>query len=230
MRNMSRSPSGNVRSRWRALPGSSWQEQRASDRVMESRSPIDVLGADRYRRVAGLVLISLLGCGSEGPPPDQEATADAPGGAAAPAAARIEACSLLTAAEVGAAVGEAMGAGTLEEKGTSPGESYFSICTFAPASGTSTTAVTLTVRPSPEITDPEAALEAHVTDMRENAIPDYELEPIEELGPGAGWDPGMRQVTVFRLGLAIIVGVSGQLDDPRSAAVDLAAAALDRAG
>lgn len=222
MISMSESAGGAARSR--APRSSSWQGQRASERIMESRSPIDFLSAHRYHRVAGLVLISLLGCGSETPPPVEKATEDAPSGAAA----RVEACSLLTAAEVGAAVGEGMKPGALEEKGTRPGESYFSMCTFAPASETSTTAVTLTVRPSPEITDPAAALEAQVADMRQSAIPDYELEPVEELGPGAGWDPGMHQVTVFRPGLVIIVGVSGPVADPRRAAVDLAAVALDR--
>lgn len=186
------------------------------------------LHARRSPCVTLVALISLLGCGGEAPPPEEAATSDAPGDVATPAPTRIESCSLLTAAEVGAAVGEEMNAGTLEELGTGSGESYFSICTFTPVSETSMTSVTLTVRPSPEVTDPVAALEAQVADTRESAMPDYELKPVEELGPGAGWDPNMGQVTVFQPGLMVIVSVGGPLENARGAAVGLAKTALDR--
>ena len=227
MSNILRRAISDARSHERALLDGPPHE-RLCEQETESRSPIvhHRPGALSYMML--LVLIPLPGCGSESPPPDAKAASEASASVATQGADRTEACSLLTAAEVETAVGEAMREGTLEEKGTGPDESYFSMCTFTPVSDTSTTAVTLTVRPSPGVTDPAAALEAQVADMRENAIPDYQLEPIEELGSGAGWDAGMHQVTVFRPGLMLIVSVNGRLEEARQAAVDLAKMALDR--
>ncbi len=128
------------------------------------------------------------------------------------AAQRVNACSLLTAADVGAAMGETFAKGRLDEHGTGAGEHYFSICVFSPVDSTSLASLALTARPAPEVTDPAAALEAQAQDIRENAAPDFAFDSVPELGPGAGWDGASHQLTIFRPGLMLILSGQGNGD------------------
>ncbi|HSJ14632.1 MAG TPA: hypothetical protein VK939_09455 [Longimicrobiales bacterium] len=177
-----------------------------------------------HARLHALLVLALAACGTDAARDEPVAEAEA-----AMAGETIDACSLLSPEQVSAAVGEPMNAGTLAEHGGRAGESYFSTCTYAAVAETSLAAVTITVRPSPEITDPTAALEAQVADMRANVMPDYRLEPVEGLGAAAGWDPSLSQLTAFRSGLALLVDVGGPLSDRRRAAVELARIALQAA-
>lgn len=170
------------------------------------------------------ISLGMAGCGGADSRPDRESDQ-----AAAQATEPANACSLLTAQEVGAAIGEAFMPGALEEQGTGAGEAYFSVCTFAAQNPSSLASVTVTSRPSPEIEDPAQALDAHVADMRASAMPDYGLTPVELIGASGGWDPSMNQLTVFRRGLMLVVGMSGQVADARNAATALARIALARA-
>lgn len=169
----------------------------------------------------GLVMM-MTGCGSESAPGGESAEPSAATPEAAPDG--IDACSLLEPDEVRTVTGEAMQE-SLQEVGRGEGEHYLSICTFDPVSEASTHSISLSYRPSPEITDPAAMLERHVADTRENVMPEYALEPVDALGPGAGWDPQMGQLTVFRPGLMLMV--SARSGD-RDGAVRLARTALDR--
>jgi hypothetical protein len=144
------------------------------------------------------------------------------------ATARLDACSLLTSEEVAAAFGVAFEDGRLDEHGTGAGENYFSICIFNAANETALPSVSLMARPSDEVIDPAAALQAGVDDMRANVTPDYELEPVPALGEGAGWDPVMANLTVFRPRLMLMLGAQPG-SGVRDRLVQLARTALERA-
>lgn len=169
-----------------------------------------------------LLLFVLWSCGGGS---DSGAKAPDVGTSATAASQRIDACSLLTAEDVGAALGETFTKGRLEEHGTGAGERYFSICVFDPVDSTSLASLALTVRPAPEVTDPAAALEAQAQDMRANAVPDYTFDSVPELGAGAGWDGASHQLTIFRPGLMMLLSAQGK-GDLRGSLVQLAQKAL----
>lgn len=174
------------------------------------------------RRIVIVCAVLAAACGGEGAPAGE--AADRPAGEAPEAAAAgIDACSLLEPEDVQAVTGEPMQA-RLEERGRGEVESYLSICTFDPVNEESTGSVSISYRPSPEITDPADALERQIQDVRENVMPEYTLEPVDELGPGAGWDPDMSQLTVMRPGAMLLIDAPGD----REAAVELARRALER--
>lgn len=184
-------------------------------------------------RLAILALLSLLaaGCGdgdanpeaSEAPAANAASEADA---APVTAPDRVSACDLLSSAEVADAFGTPFEEGRLEEH-ESGAESYLSICVFDAANEAARPSMSLSVRPDPGIVDVAAALRASVEDMRQNAMPDFELEPVPELGPGAGWSPALGQLHVFRPGFMITLGAMGA-PSPRDRLLALARTALDR--
>lgn len=181
----------------------------------------------RLRRTIPLSVVLLVACEGGGPPP--QADPDTEGASAAALAdasgAFPNACALLSPAQVAAAIGEPVGQGVLEEHGTAPGESYFSTCTYTAVDDESFSSVAITLRPSPEITDPAAALDAQVADMRASAMPDYRLEPVGSLQATGGWDSAMGQLIVVRPGLLLLIDVGGP-GDRRQAAEQIGTAAL----
>jgi hypothetical protein len=174
--------------------------------------------------VLPLLVVVLFACGESDTGSQQEAGASTAGSAPE----RLAACSLLSSEEVAEAFGVAFEEGQLTEYGTGPGESYFSTCIFTAANETAVPTVSLTVRPSDEVVDPAAALQAGIEDMRANVNPDYDMEPVPDLGEGAGWDPALAELTVFRPGLMMMVGAHGG-SDVRDRLVQLARIALERA-
>ncbi|HUE76906.1 MAG TPA: hypothetical protein VMM83_03115 [Longimicrobiales bacterium] len=174
--------------------------------------------------VLPFVVAVLFACGESETGSEQETGASLAGSAPE----RLDACSLLSSEEVAEAFGVAFEEGQLTEHGTGAGESYFSTCVFSAANERADPTVSLMVRPSDEVVDPAVALEAGVEDMRANVSPDYEMEPVPELGEGAGWDPAMAELTVFRPGLMMMLGAHGG-SEVRDRLVQLARTALERA-
>lgn len=174
--------------------------------------------------VLAFVVVVLFACGESDTGSEQEA--DTP--PARSAAERLDACSLLSSEEVAEAFGVAFEEGQLEEHGTGAGESYFSTCIFNAANERAVPTVSILARPSEEVVDPATALEAQVEDMRANVDPDYEMEPVSELGEGAAWDSAMGELIVFRPGLMMTLGALGS-SEPRDRLVRLARTALERA-
>lgn len=182
------------------------------------------------KRIAFVALLALLpllatGCGDRDAVPEASEASEPE---AAPVATpdRVSACDLLSADEVADAISTPVEPGRLEQHGSGQ-ESYLSICVFDGANETALPSVSVSVRPDPAIVDVEAALQLAVEDMRENAMPDFHLEPVPELGPGAGWSPDLVQIQVFRPGFMLTFGAMGT-DSPRDRLVVLARAALDR--
>jgi hypothetical protein len=174
--------------------------------------------------VLPLLAVLLSACGGSDARSEEEADASRAGSASE----RLDACSLLSSEEVAEAFGVAFEEGQLEEYGTGAGERYFSTCIFSAANERANPTVSLMVRSSDEVVDPAAGLQAGVEDMRANVNPDYEMEPVPDLGEGAGWDPAMAQLTVFRPGLMMVVGAHGG-SEVRDRLVLLARTALERA-
>lgn len=178
--------------------------------------------AGHSARYACLLLLALWSCGGS----SDTGSNTAEGGASATAATQhIEACSLLSAQDVTDAMGMAFAKGRSEEHGGGAGEGYLSLCVFSPVDSTAIGSVTLSVRPSPDVTDPAAALEAQVKDVQANAAPDYSLDSVPELGAGAGWDATSHQLTIFRPGMMVMLTGIGR-GDLRAPLVSLAQKAL----
>jgi hypothetical protein len=174
----------------------------------------------RYAMIVTLILAA--GCGGETADPGRAPAAAGEERAASAEIVQIDPCSLLEIAEVEAVMGEPVRANPRDVVTLDEGR-YFAMCTFDPVDEVSLRGIAVSYRTAPEIKDPAAALESHVRDMRESAVPEYELQPVAELGEGAGWDPEMRQVTVMRPGGILTVdGVD------RDTAVRLTRAALAR--
>ncbi|HSM37595.1 MAG TPA: hypothetical protein VK837_14430 [Longimicrobiales bacterium] len=186
------------------------------------------------KRIVPLLLASLLGaaCGDRDAARDpadsgDTAPAQAPGAQATGAPPRVGACDLLSSAEVAEAFGTTFEDGRLQEHGTGEGENYFSICIFEAANEAAQPSVSVAYRPDRTITDPDAALRASIEDMRQNAMPDFEFDPVPVLGAGAGWSPALMQLHVFRPGFMLSLGAMGDAD-PRDALTSLARTALER--
>ncbi|MGD8320870.1 MAG: hypothetical protein PVJ02_10455 [Gemmatimonadota bacterium] len=162
-----------------------------------------------HRAVLCLLPLLLPACGGGNAPGDAQA-GDQQEATAASSVEHLKACDFVTSDQVSQVFGTDFQKGELKEHGTGPDERYFSICVFNGADPTSMVSASVSVRPTPDITDPAAALEAQVADVRKNASPDYALDPVPELGPGAGWDGTSHQLTVFEPGLMLIFGAQGR--------------------
>lgn len=164
-------------------------------------------------RIVCITLLALLGC--------------LPARAAESAEDRLNSCALLASDEVAAAFEQPFEEGQLQEHGTEPDENYFSICVFSAANDLARPTFSITARRAPSITDPAASLQEHIEDIRNNAMPDFEMDPVPELGEGAGWSPIMGQLTVLRPGLMITAGAVAN-DQALAPILALTKIALDR--
>lgn len=162
-----------------------------------------------HRAVLCLLPLLLPACGGGKAPGETQAEDQQRASATSPSE-HFQACDFVTADQVSRVFGTTFQKGQLHEHGTGPDQHYFSTCVFNDTDPASRASASVMVRPSPGLTDPAAALQAQVTDVRKNAAPGYSLDRVPELGPGAGWDGTSHQLTVFEPGLMLIFGAQGR--------------------
>jgi hypothetical protein len=132
---------------------------------------------------------------------DRSANGEAAAQNDAPPPARVVACDMLTREEVAQVVGEPVTRTEpreIDAGDDSPDPPYSSMCTYIAERGAALLTTTLSVRRSPEVRDPASALNDYVESVRSGLSPDFKLEPVTEYGPGAGWDPKLAMLSVFR--------------------------------
>lgn len=175
--------------------------------------------------LAVVLAVSLSACGSSEKSQDPAAPESEAGNEE-----RVVACELVPADEVADILG-------LEVQRTEPREvdsseggvtRYLTGCTYIAEDGIAVRTATILITRAPEITDPEAALQRFLDDMHEEYGP-YELEPVPELGAGAGWNAESEQLIAFLPGwqLATAVDRHGAMPGLEGART-LASRALDR--
>ena len=114
-----------------------------------------------------------------------------------------------------------------EEPGPSGSGRYLSACTYIAERGQALMTTTLLLRRSPEVRDPAAGLNQYVEGMKRD-VGDYSLEPVAELGPGAGWHAETTTLWVFRPGWMVSVAMDRNAPTPLEGAKQLANKALER--
>ena len=176
------------------------------------------------KRMAWLVLASLVnGCGGAERPNEQAAA-----GGESQSAARVVACEILSMAEVGEVIGTPVQRTEPREEGN-PSENgrYLSACTYIAERGQGLMTTTLLLRRSPEVQDPATALNQYVEGVKRD-LGDYSLEPVAELGPGAGWHAETTTLWVFRPGWMVSMAVDRNAPTPLQGAKQLMGKALER--
>lgn len=122
--------------------------------------------------------------------------------------ARVVACELVPPDDVADILG-------LEVQRTEPREidssengvtRYLTGCTYVAQDGIAVRTATILLTRAPDITDPEAALQRFLDGMHEEYGP-YELEPVPELGKGAGWNAESEQLIAFLPGWQLATAV-----------------------
>lgn len=121
---------------------------------------------------------------------------------------RVVACELVPPSDVADILG-------LEVQRTEPREvdssddgvtHYLTGCTYIAEDGVALRTATILLTRAPEITDPETALQHFLDGMHEEYGP-YELEPVPELGTGAGWHAESQQLIAFLPGWELATAV-----------------------
>ena len=174
-------------------------------------------------RITGLVLASLwIGCG--GGERQQQAAA----GDQSQPAARVAACEVLSMAEVGEAIGTTVQR-TEPREVEDPSDStrYMTSCTYIAERGQGLMTTSLILRRSPEVGDAAAGLNNYVEGVRREAG-EYSLEPVAELGPGAGWHTETTTLYVFRPGWMVSLAMDRNAPSPLDGAKQLTSKALER--
>jgi hypothetical protein len=154
------------------------------------------------RTAAFLLLLTACAAGDES---QQQADAD---GEAPAAEERIVACELLPPTDVTDVMGLPIQRTEPTEVDSSDGSTmrYLTGCTYIAEDGDALRTASILLTRGPEITDPAAALQRFVEGMQAD-MPGYQLEPVPELGPGAGWHQETEQLMAYRPGWQLVVGV-----------------------
>jgi hypothetical protein len=100
-------------------------------------------------------------------------------------------------------------------------------CTYIAERGQALMTTTLMLRRSPEVQDPAAGLSGYVEGVRRE-LGEYSLEPVSDLGPGAGWHAETTTLWIFRPGWMVSVAVDRAAPAPLEAAKQLTNQALER--
>lgn len=88
--------------------------------------------------------------------------------------------------------------------------------------------VSVMVRVGPPSLDAETNLKQYVDGMKVNMGDAYRIDPVDGLSGPAVWNPGMKQLTVFKGRALAIVTMLGEEAEPLTAAKALGAKALSK--
>ena len=176
------------------------------------------------KRIAGLGLASLLSaCGGAERQNEQAAA----GGESQPAP-RLVACEILSMAEVGEVIGAPVQrTEPREQADPSDDTRYLTACTYIAERGQGLMTTTLLLRRSPEVQDPATGLNQYVEGVKRE-LGDYSLEPVAELGPGAGWHAETTTLWLFRPGWMVSMAMDRNAPAPLEGAKQLTGKALER--
>ena len=175
------------------------------------------------KQITGLIWASLwIGCG--GGERQEQAAAEGQ----SQAAPRVAACEVLSMAEVGEVIGTPVQR-TEPREVADPSDStrYMTACTYIAERGQALMTTTLMLRRSPEVRDPAAAFNDYVEGVRRETAT-YSLEPVAEVGPGAGWHAETTTLWVFRPGWMVSLAIDKAAPAPLEGAKQLTSKALER--
>jgi hypothetical protein len=153
--------------------------------------------------IAAVLAASLSACGGSEKPQDPAVQEPDAGDEE-----RVVACELVPPSDVADILG-------LEVQRTEPREvdssedgvtHYLTGCTYIAEDGVALRTATVLLTRAPEITDPAAALQRFLDGMHEEYGP-YEVEPVPELGKGAGWNAESEQLIAFLPGWQLSTAV-----------------------
>ncbi len=146
-------------------------------------------------------------------------------GRAASKAAAPDACAIVTSADIQQVLGvdaKVQPSDHLETITTT------SLCSYEGAQDAHSILQVL-VRVGPPGLDANTNLKQYVDGIKMNMGEDYAIDPVEGLGGPALWNPGMKQLTVFKgPSLAVLTMSQTGAKDPQEAAKALGSLALPR--
>jgi hypothetical protein len=151
---------------------------------------------------------------------------------AAPAA-KVAACGILSKEEVAEVLGAPVQRTEPRDLAGPSGRSgdlrYMTACTYVAERGQAVMTTTLMLQRSPDVRDPAAALNAYVAGVRRETPGGYTLEPVADLGPGAGWHAETTTLWVFRPGWMVSLAMDRHAAvPPLEGATTLTTKALER--
>jgi hypothetical protein len=171
-------------------------------------------------RWAASFVIALLFTACSSRQPAEKATSA--GSSATPAP---DACAIVTAADIEPVLGVAAKVQPSDELQSI---ATTSLCTYESAQD-SRNILSVLVRVGPPDLDAPANLKQYVDGLKMNMGEDYRIDPVDGLSSPALWNPEMKQLTVFKGPLLVILTMSDTADkDPFQAAKALGEKALPR--
>lgn len=136
----------------------------------------------------------IFGCGNEDASPKAADSADS-----------VQACDLLTSAEVEAIIGAPIDTPRKthhEKEGAKP---WMSMCNYY--SETKQISIGVTIMPHGRKVNGQEAFALFEADLKEGLGEGYKLEIVNGVGDYAGWDESTKQLTVFKGPFMVIVGI-----------------------
>ena len=154
-----------------------------------------------------LSLIPLLLVGTLG---NSCGTVQAEGAAITP----LDACELLTKADVEAVYGAFVGEPNRKALGSGP--FWVSMCNYDNAhTDAPVLSVGLLVKAHGEAAGPETAYDAHLVELREELGDAVDMTPVAGVGARAGWSASTSQLTVFEGPYQLILSAAGRFAGDR---------------
>lgn len=160
-----------------------------------------------YLAASMILCAAIFGCGNE------EANTKA-----AKSADSVQACDLLTSAEVETIIGAPVNAPRKTHNEQEGSKSWMSMCNYD--SETKQIGIGVTIMPHGRKVTGQEAFALYEADLKKGLGDDYRLEIVNGVGDYAGWDESTKQLTVFKGPFMVIVGIiSPKVQGP--AALDL---------
>lgn len=148
-------------------------------------------------------------------------------------AAKVAACEILSKEEVAEVLGVPVQRTEPRDLAAPSDQSgdlrYMTACTYVAERGQGVMTTTLMLQRSPEVRDPATALNDYVAGVQRGTTGSYILEPVADLGPGAGWHAETTTLWVFRPGWMVSLAMDrNAATPPLAGATALTTKALGR--
>jgi hypothetical protein len=117
----------------------------------------------------------------------------------------VQACELLKTAEVEALVGAPVSEPRRTHKEHAPPQQWMSMCNYY--SEAKQISIGITIVPHGRNVTGAEALALYAAELKKSLGNDYQLEVVQGIGDHAGWEAGVKQLTIFQGPFMVIVGI-----------------------